>query len=184
MTDSEFEGMTENAIDAREASLRQPSIWHYIAVIPTWIACIALFFLMGMTFLDVILRSAFNAPLQYGTELTRLSMAIIVFASLPIVSWKGTHIIVDLMDPLFSRGAARVRDVVIDLLVGIVLFWPAMRVWELAERARSFGDVTEYMNMPQFLPGWFIAFFTFITAITLVVRGLARIVAPHKVPSR
>ncbi|MCB1366225.1 MAG: TRAP transporter small permease subunit [Rhodobacteraceae bacterium] len=179
----DYEGTTENAISATEASLRQPSIFHYIAVIPTWLACLALFILMIMTFIDVIMRSAFDNPLESGTELTRIFMAIAVFASLPIVSWKGTHIIVDLMDPLFSRRMAHIRDTLIDLACGVILIWPAIRVWEIAERARMFGDVTEYIGFPQYLPGWFIAFFTMITAIVFIIRGIIRIFAPNKVPS-
>lgn len=179
----EFEGKTENYVPLGEASLKQRSLLHYIAVFPTWMACLALFTLMVMTFLDVIMRSVANNPFEWGTELTRIFMAIIVFASLPIISWKGSHIVVDLMDPLFSRRWAMIRNILIDLISGIVLFWPAKRVWDLAERARSFGDVTEYMGFPQYIPGWFIAFFTFVTAVVLVARGITRIIAPHKVPS-
>ncbi len=162
--------------------LRQPGFWHYVAVAPTWVAAFVLFVMMGMTFLDVILRSAFDNPLEYATELTRIFMAIIVFASLPMVSWKGQHIIVDLMDPLFSMRAARVRDILIDLICGAALLWPAKRVWDLAERSRDFGDVTEYMGFPQHLIEWFIAAFTAIAAVTFIARGLLRIFAPGRVP--
>jgi len=170
-------------VKAVEVSLRQKSLWHYIIVAPTWLAAFVLFALMTMTFFDVLLRSIFNNPIESATEMTRFFMAIIVFASLPIVSWKGSHIIVDLMDPLFNRVMARIRDIVIDLSCGILLFWPAKRVWELAERSRDFGDVTEYLGFPQYIIGWFIAFFTFATAVVFVLRGIARIVAPHKVPN-
>jgi TRAP-type C4-dicarboxylate transport system permease small subunit len=136
-----------------------------------------------MTFFDVILRSVLNNPIESATEMTRFFMAIIVFSSLPIVSWRGSHIIVDLMDPLFSRRMARVRDILIDLTCGIILFWPAKRVWDLAERARDYGDVTEYLRFPQHIIGWFIAFFAFATAIVFVARGLTRLFAPSKVPS-
>lgn len=181
---SDVEGRTEHAVSPEETSLRQPSLIHYIAVAPMWVAALMLFGLMTMTFLDVIFRSAANNPIESATELTRLFMAIIVFASLPAVSWKGTHIVVDLMDPVFPRRWARVRDTVIDLVCGLALLWPAKRVWDLAERARDYGDVTEYLGFPQYIPGWFIAFFTFVTALVLLVRGAARIVAPDKVPSR
>ncbi len=175
--------MAEQDIDGAPSSLQQPSVWHYIAILPTWCAAIILFVLMSMTFADVVLRSAFDAPIQWASELTRLFMAIIVFASLPLVSWKGQHIIVDLMDPLFSRAMGRIRDILIDLVCGVALLWPAKRVWDLAERSRSFGDVTEYMAFPQYLIGWFIALFTAITAIVFVVRGLLRIFVPSKVPA-
>ena len=181
---SEIEGQTENAVAVSEASFHQTSLLRYLAVIPTWLAAITLFALMAMTFFDVILRSAINNPIESATELTRLFMAIIVFSSLPMVSWKGTHIIVDLLDPFYTRWLERVRDIVIDLACGLALLWPAKRVFDLAERARSYGDVTEYIGFPQHIPGWFIAFFTLITALVFLARGVTRIVAPHKVPSK
>lgn len=163
--------------------VRPEGFWRTVAVVPTWAAAAALFVMMGMTFADVILRSALDNPIEYASELTRIFMAIIVFAALPMVSWKGRHIVVDLMDPLFSRAAARLRDILIDLVCGAALLWPAMRVFDLAERSRSFGDVTEYMGFPQHYVGWFIALFTAIAAVTLLARGVLRIVAPGKVPA-
>jgi TRAP-type transport system small permease protein len=155
--------------------------WHVVVNLPSWLAAVMLFLLMTMTFLDVLLRSTINNPIESATEMTRFFMAIIVFASLPMVSWTGKHIVVDLMDPLFSRKLARARDVSIDLFCGVILFWPAIRVWQLAERARSFGDVTEYLGFPQFVIGWFIAAFTFLTAGVFVARGLTRIFAPERI---
>jgi TRAP-type C4-dicarboxylate transport system permease small subunit len=166
---------------ASEASLKQDSLWHYLAVIPTWFASATLFALMTMTFLDVLMRSIANNPIESATELTRLFMAIIVFSSLPMVSWKNKNIVVDLLDPIFSKRMALIRDISIDLMCGVILFWPAKRVWDLAERARSYGDVTEYLNMPQHYIAWYIAFFSFATALTFIARGVARIFVPSKV---
>ena len=172
MTDRDIQSANSNP--NWDMSLKQDNIWRYIAVLPTWLAAGALFMLMTMTFADVVLRSLFNNPIESATELTRLLMAIVVFSALPIVSWKGANIVVDLMDPLFSRRMARLRDLIIDLACGVLLMWPAKRVWDLAERAREYGDVTEYLNLPQHYAAWFIAFFTFITALTFIARGLVR----------
>ena len=167
-----------------EFTLKQPSLWHYIAHLPTWLAAATLFVLMAMTFADVILRSVANNPIESATELTRFFMAIIVFSALPMVSWKGSHIVVDLLDPLFNRALARIRDILIDLICGVILLWPAKRVWDLAERARDFGDVTEYLGFPQYIIGWFIAFFTVLTAAVFILRGLTRLFAPARLPAK
>lgn len=177
---TEQDDRTSNPAQNWDMSLRQTSTWRYIAVAPTWFAAGILFLLMSMTFADVVLRSLFGNPIESATELTRLFMAIIVFSSLPIVSWKGTNIVVDLMDPLFSRRLAVLRDLVIDLACGLFLLWPAKRVWELAERAREYGDVTEYLNLPQHYVGWFISVFTLVTAITFIVRAVTRVISPTK----
>ena len=146
---------------------------HLLVMLPIWLATLALFALMCMTFLDVLLRSVANDPIESATELTRLFMAVVVFASLPAVTWYGKHIVVDLMDPLFPPRVARVRDIAIDLACGAILLWPAKRVWDLAERSRDFGDVTEYLGFPQHFAGWFIAAFAAATSLAFLARAIA-----------
>lgn len=171
----------EQKPDPGDAYFARPtSLWGWIATGPTILAAVTLFILMAMTFADVVLRSAFDAPIEWASELTRIFLAVIVFSCLPMVSWKSQHIIVDLMDPVFSKRAAHIRDIIIDLACGVLLLWPAKRVWDLAERARDFGDVTEHMEFPQHLIGWFIAAFTLVTALVFIARGVVRIFAPHK----
>lgn len=150
------------------------------AKLPLIVSAAALFFLMVMTFSDVVLRSFFNAPIEAATELTRISMAVMVFAVMPVMSARGQHISVDLLDGVFDRwGLARVRDAVIYLGCGVMLWWPAQRVVVLAERARSYGDVTEYLGIPVFYVSWFIAVMTYMTMAALILRGLAIVFAPH-----
>ncbi|OED40089.1 hypothetical protein AB833_12985 [Chromatiales bacterium (ex Bugula neritina AB1)] len=149
-----------------------------LAALPVWLACITLFALMLMTFTDVILRSAFNAPIEAATELTRLFMAIIVFSVLPVLSARGEHIVVDLLDSFIRHPLiTRIRDSLMYIICGALLVLPAERVSVLAERARSYGDTTEYLNIPQFYIAWFIAAMTFITAVVLVLRGLTELFA-------
>ena len=145
---------------------------------PVLLAATALFVMMSMTFFDVVLRSTINTPIEAATELTRILMAVVVFSALPVVSGRAGHISVDVLDWVFTRRAARWRDVAINLLTGAMLWWPAERVTVLAERARSYGDVTEYLGIPQFHIAWFIAVFTFVTALVLLLRGLVLAIAP------
>lgn len=151
---------------------------HRLSQIPVLLAVTALFTLMCMTFADVILRSAFNQPIEAATELTRWLMAIVVFASLPAVSFKGQHISVDLLDKLFPTALARFRDSLLSLICGAMLILPAHRTWVLAERARSYGDVTEYLNWPQHYIGWFISAATYATVAVLILRGLLLLFRP------
>ncbi len=149
--------------------------------LPVAIAAAALFALMVLTFADVILRSAFNAPIEAATELVRIAIAIIVFSALPTLALRDQHISVDLLDPLFEKlSLSRLRDGIITILCGIMLYFPADRVIDLAERERSYGDRTEYLNIPTFYVGWFIAIMTFVTAAVMILRGVLLLVAPHK----
>lgn len=159
---------------------RLPHILHVLSLIPMGVASVVLFFLMGMTFFDVFLRSAFNNPIEAAPELTRMSVAVIVFTSLPVISAKGNHINVDLLDPVFARlRIDRIWTALMSLACGIMLWWPANRVVDLAERARSYGDLTEFLRIPTFYISWLIAIMTFITMVVLIVRGLVLLFAPR-----
>ncbi|KPP88382.1 MAG: TRAP-type C4-dicarboxylate transport system, small permease component [Rhodobacteraceae bacterium HLUCCO07] len=149
--------------------------------VPMTVAAIALFGLMVMTFADVVMRSTFNAPIEAATELTRIAIAVIVFSALPLLSAGGQHIAVDLLDPIFVRlHMKRLLDGVVTVLCGAMLYYPATRVIVLAERSRSYGDQTEYLNIPTFYLGWFIAIMTFATGLVMVLRGLILLFAPNK----
>ncbi|RID92213.1 TRAP transporter small permease subunit [Gemmobacter lutimaris] len=151
-----------------------------LSVLPLILASVTLFALMVLTFCDVVLRSAFSAPIEAATELTRIAIAIIVFASLPVLSGRGGHIAVDLLDPIFARlHLERLRDGIVTTLSGVMLLWPAWRIVDLAERARSYGDVTEYLAIPVSTVTWFIALMTFLTAAVLIARGLMIWLAPR-----
>ena len=148
-------------------------VWSFWAWIPVFLASVALFILMGLTFCDVLFRSLFNAPIEAATEITRLLMAVIVFSVLPLVSVQKKHIAVDLCDGLFQTlHLERLRDGLLFLICGLLMIWPAWRVMVLAERARDYGDVTEYLGIPTFWVGWFIALMLGVTALALAVHGL------------
>ena len=158
-----------------------PHFMKLAARLPALLSALALFVLMVMTFCDVVLRSVFNAPIEVAADMTRLLMAITVFSVLPVVSAQGGHISVDLLDGVFKRThLTRWRDAFTNLFCGIILIWPAERVYVLAERSRSYGDVMEYLRLPLHFVGWFIAAVTAITAVVLIVRGLGYLFAPKR----
>lgn len=152
-----------------------------VLAFPMLLASATLFGLMVLTFCDVILRSVLNAPVEAATELTRMAMAIVVFSALPVLSARGQHISVDLLDGLFTRWRLlRLRDGFVTLICGLILWVPANRVLALAERARDYGDSTEYLNIPTFYMGWFIAIMSFAKAVAMIARGLLLLFAPNR----
>jgi len=153
--------------------------YRVLVLVPIWLACAALFALMVMTFSDVILRSSFDAPIEAGTELTRILVAVMVFAVMPHISVNDGHIAVDLTDGIFETlGLARLRNGLILILSGGMMYWPVAQVWKLAERTRSYGDVTEYLGLPQYLPMWFIASGITLAALAMLIAGVLTLVAP------
>ncbi|MCX7565973.1 TRAP transporter small permease [Sulfitobacter sp. F26169L] len=136
---------------------RATSLANRLAIGPAIIAGLTLFFLMGLTFFDVISRSVFSAPLSYSAELTEMAMAVIVFAALPMATLKGDHIVVDLFDGFFKSRAARIRDFMVDVVCLIALVYPAYRIWTIGTRSKGYNEVTEILNIPQYYLIYFVS---------------------------
>lgn len=149
------------------------------AMLPKAMASVALFALMILTFSDVALRSVLNAPIEYAADLTRLLMAVMVFSALPVLSASGKHISVDLLDTVFDKvKMTRWRNAFTDLFCGLILVLPASRIFDLAERSRSYGDLMEYLRLPLHYIAVFVGVMTALTALILTLRGLVFIFAP------
>ena len=68
-----------------------------------------LFLMMLLTFADVVARYLFNRPIRGGFEITELTLLVLIFAGLPLVSHADEHVTMDFIDRLLPpRGAGRV----------------------------------------------------------------------------
>lgn len=156
------------------------SLTNRLAIGPAVIAGIALFFMMVLTFVDVISRSIFSAPLSYSAELTETAMAVVVFAALPMATLKGNHIVVDLFDGFFNTRWAIVRDFLVDLVCVMALAYPAYRVWTIGTRSKSYNEVTEILNIPQYYLIYFVSIALFFCCGIYVLQLIARFLTPPK----
>lgn len=140
------------------------------------VSAIALFFLMCLTCVDVAARYLFNSPITGSTELTEIAVAIIVFACLPVVSWRNEHIVVDMLDRFFNARLHTIRLVVIHLVCVAALGFLGQRVAVLAERSLGYGELSEYLAISVGYVTWFIAIMCWVTAALILVFGIPRAV--------
>lgn len=167
-------------METQSNASRVTSLADRLAIGPAFIAGVALFFMMVLTFVDVILRSVFSAPLSYSAELTEISMTVVVFAALPLATLKGSHIVVDLFDAFFSSRAALVRNFLVDLICVLALALPAYRVWTIGTRSKGYNEVTEILNIPQYYLIYFVAIALFFCCGIYVLRLIGRFLPSHR----
>lgn len=135
-------------------------------------AALVLGAVMMVSVVDVVGRYVFNRPLPGSSEITEILMAILIYAGLPLVSLRRTHIAVDLLDSLTPPAIARVRDAVVGLLSVIVLALVAWRLWAYADQIRSSKDVTEYLKLPLAPFAYAMSVLAGIAAVIEVYRTL------------
>ncbi|MFC1823243.1 TRAP transporter small permease [Thermodesulfobacteriota bacterium] len=122
--------------------------WPY-RVLSVFLALV-IFLMMGLTFVDVLCRYVFSAPILGAYEIVTFLMALTVFAGLPLVTASRTHITVSLLDPLLrnTRRIRWVKEVVVLLISASVVAFMAYRLWEQGQTLREGQVVTPVLNTP------------------------------------
>ncbi len=129
---------------------------------------VALFFMMALTFVDVISRYLFNSPIVGALELTEFSMAIVIFLGLVLLTSQEGHVTVDLIDNFVPDKIRPVQKVIINLInlaVMIVISW---QLWIKAKDAAEYGDRTEYLFIPLAPLIYFMSIMTGIAGLILL----------------
>jgi TRAP-type transport system small permease protein len=122
-----------------------------------WLGAALVFAMMALTFVDVVGRYFFNAPVSGSAEATELMLAVIVFAGLPLAAAAREHIQIDLLDQLLSDRAKRWQAILGFAVAAIVTAFVA---WRLALRAAELGrlgDLSSPLNLPAAWLAWFLA---------------------------
>jgi TRAP-type C4-dicarboxylate transport system permease small subunit len=162
--------MSSTELGDGDSGRRRPDLW--IQRILEGLAALTLLTLMAMTCVDVIGRYFFNAPLDGATELTRLMMAVVVFAVMPAAAWREEHITVDLLDKVTPRRFVNPRQVAWNLIGAIAMAGIAYRIWFLAIRTYDYGDTTEFLEIPLYPITFFISVLSGVTAAALLLNGV------------
>lgn len=130
--------------------------------------------LMVMTFVDVIGRYFFRAPLGGAYELTQYGLAFLVFAALPRVTETGEHVRVDLFDSVLPARLRRVLDFIWRIVVAVALVYLAWRLYFLADRFARYGEGTSTLKVPLAPLVWFMAGASVLSAILAVASPFLR----------
>ena len=145
-------------------------------------AAIVLFWIVAITCINVIGRYFFNAPLYAGEELVKVSMAGVIFLSLPALFFRNEHIVVDLF-PVFQRGyLGWILSLVFLGIAAYCLWIIADKTMFYANRSWEDKDTYEYILVPSFLSSeenqfvpkyivdYFIAISVFFTSLLVCLR--------------
>jgi TRAP-type transport system small permease protein len=130
-------------------------------------ASVLLFGMMALTFVDVVARYLLNHPIRGGFELTELTLLVLIFAGLPLVSHADEHVTMDFIDRILP-GRARVAWIrVMHAVCAAIMFFLAWQVWIKATRIASYNDTTDVLRITI---GPFVYFMAAMIALTGAVH--------------
>jgi TRAP-type C4-dicarboxylate transport system permease small subunit len=136
-----------------------------------WLGAALVFAMMALTFVDVVGRYVFNAPVKGSAEATELMLAVIVFAGLPLAAAAREHIRIDLLEHVLSERAKR-RQVIFGFAFAALV--TAFVAWRLALRAAELGrlgDLSSHLGFPLAWLAWFLAAVAVAVFVAVAVRA-------------
>jgi TRAP-type C4-dicarboxylate transport system permease small subunit len=128
-----------------------------------------LFAMMALTFVDVVCRYLFNRSVPGSFEIIEIMMALLIFSGLPLVSRRGEHVSVDLIDHFLPVRVRRIQSLVLELLSGVLLLGLAVLLWHKAGQVAEYGDTTTVLLI-------LIAPFVYAMAVFLGLAGAIHLV--------
>ncbi|MCA0044831.1 TRAP transporter small permease [Celeribacter litoreus] len=125
--------------------------------------------MVAVTVVDVIGRYVFDSPLPGAFELTQILLADLVLAALPITTFKGSHVEVDLLSHLWSPRTNRLAGMFGASVMAIVFFVLSWNVGVHGLKLMEDGAVTNDLALPI----WPAAA---LGALTYVLSGIVSLV--------
>jgi len=98
----------------------------------------------ALTFVSVIMRYLFSAPIPDTFDFTRLMVCIAIFWGIACACWRGEHIQVDLLWAALPRRAQRLVDaaatVILFGFIAVLAWMVFRRVGEIVQSGMTTGD--------------------------------------------
>jgi TRAP-type C4-dicarboxylate transport system permease small subunit len=135
------------------------------------LACIILFTMMALTFVDVIGRYLFLKPIPAAYEIISLLMPAIIFCALPVTMMREGHVTVDLLDSFVPRPLARVQGVIVNLVSAVALGLVAWRLWVKAMDDLNYESVTDELLLLMWPFGMGMAFLCALATLAAIVNA-------------
>jgi len=136
---------------------------------------VAVFAMAGLTFVDVIGRYFFNAPIPGAFEIVGLILGIAMIGAFPLVTFQERHITVDLFDSFIRGRFRRVRQVSVRLGTAAMAGFMAERLYAAAIDEWVNDFVTENLEItrvPLLLVMAAICALTAVGMTIITIRGL------------
>lgn len=128
--------------------------------------------LIGLTFVDVVLRYIFSAPFLGAKDLLQMGMILVISLAFPFTWRIGGHIVVDLIPDYGIEALTNLRDLIVRL-IGIAIFaLLAWRAWVRAGDAALFHEATNMIEVPFQPFFWVLAIAAAFQALVLCVENV------------
>ena len=112
------------------------------------ISALLLFLMMALTFVDVIGRYFFTAPIFGAAEMIQFLLAMTIFGGLSLVNARDSHITVELLEPWLQKRIPRLQPIIVQTFSVVVKTIIAWQLTVFAIEANHLGSMTVVLEWP------------------------------------
>ena len=123
--------------------------------------------MMVLTFADVVGRYLLRRPVPGAFEVTELMLLVLIFAGLPLVSYRDEHAAMDFIDRALGPLGLRLLVGAVHVLCAATMFALAWMVWRKADRIWAYRDTTDVLRIVY---GPFVYFMAVMIGLTGVIH--------------
>ncbi len=138
------------------------------------LACLALLGIMAITFVDVVGRYFFNAPITFAVELIQLGMGLLVLFGLATTTLQRGHIAVDIIENLVPESIAKLFAAIAALCGLTFIGLLAWRLWDRSFKFMDDGLATDVL----FLPVWPVVVLMSVAASLAAIVAFLQVLKP------
>ena len=146
-------------------------------------SAVLLFLMMMLTFVDVIGRYVFTAPIFGAAEMIQFLLAMTIFGGLSLVNAHDDHISVELFEPLLDRWIPRTRRILVQVFSVVVMTIIARELIKFAIEAHELGQTTVVLEWPLVIVAGTVAGLSVISLLVQLL-GLMLPKPPHDIIDR
>ncbi|PHP65961.1 hypothetical protein CSC94_16730 [Zhengella mangrovi] len=114
----------------------------------TTLSAASLAVVLIVTFIGVIMRYVFAAPILGSNEIIQLASVGLVMLAMPLATQQEIHIRVDVFDRRIGALGRFAGDILSRVIAAFILAMLALRAWDKMLDSAEFGDATNMLALP------------------------------------
>lgn len=134
-----------------------------------WISALLLFTMMLLTFIDVVGRYVFTAPIFGAAEMIQFLLAITIFAGLGLVNAHDDHIVVELFEPSIKRRLGASHRYIVQGFSVAAMAFITWELYQFAAEAHELDKITIVLEWPLVWVAGAISVLSFMSLIAQIL---------------
>jgi len=133
------------------------------------VTAILMLVMMMLTFVDVIGRYTFTAPIFGAAEMIQFLLAMTIFGGLCLVNARDEHITVELFEPQLDRRFPMAQRIIVQLFSVVVMAIIAYQLYHFALDAQKVGSRTVVLEWPFSIVAFTVAGLSVVSLIAQIL---------------